>query len=254
MRRSASRRSSRLLASLFVVFGSLGDIAAHTQDAPLAKPPANVEQPPRLIKRVDPIPPDTAGTDILDGDVILAITIRTDGTVKVDRVAHGLPMLAAAAIHAASQWLYEPGRHNGVATPVETIIAFHFKNRSVGDPVVPPRQGAVTMSAPPRTAPPPPPQGVVRISAGVMATMLQKRVDPVYPRNSVAPDAQGNITMLVTVDRTGAVRDAEVVSGPFRFRDAAIDAVKQWRYRPYLIEGEPAEVQTVVILNFVPPR
>jgi len=46
-----------------------------------------------------------------------------------------------------------------------------------------------------------------------------------------------------------------VVSGPDRFRDAAMEAVKQWRYKPYLVEGEPVDVQTTIALNFSPsPR
>jgi protein TonB len=60
--------------------------------------------------------------------------------------------------------------------------------------------------------------------------------------------------VLAKVDKTGAVTEVEVISGPERFRDAATDAVKQWRYSPYLVEGVPVEVQTIVSLDFLPPR
>jgi protein TonB len=100
---------------------------------------------------------------------------------------------------------------------------------------------------------PPPPEGVLRISAKAMESMLEKRIEPVYPADAVALDARGMVLLLVTVRKTGQVGDVQVVSGPERFRDAATSAVKQWHYRPYVVEGEAVDVQTTVTLNFAPP-
>jgi protein TonB len=86
-----------------------------------------------------------------------------------------------------------------------------------------------------------------------MAGMLEKRVEPVYPADSIAVDARGDVVLLATIAKTGEVGEVQVISGPLRFRDAAIEAVKQWRYKPYLVEGEPVDVQTTIALNFAPP-
>lgn len=247
----------RLGLAMCVVCVCLGARSSRGQEVPIApavKQPPNGNQQGRLIKRVDPVYPNAAGTDILDGDVVLKVTIRADGTVKVNKVTHGLPLLIPAAVHAVSQWLYEPSRINGVAIPIETSITIHFKALPVDGQKPDSLVGGQMMGALQRTPLPPPPEGVMRISSRVMGTMLQKRVDPAYPPDSIALNAQGTVVVLATVDKTGAVTEVEVISGPERFRDAATDAVKQWRYSPYLVEGVSVEVQTIVSLDFLPPR
>jgi TonB family protein len=87
-----------------------------------------------------------------------------------------------------------------------------------------------------------------------MAGQLQKKVDPVYPADAVAVDARGDVVLLVTIKKTGEVGEVQAVSGPYRFRDAAIDAVKQWQYRPYEVDGTAVEVQVIITMNFAPPQ
>jgi len=65
---------------------------------------------------------------------------------------------------------------------------------------------------------------------------------------------QGSVVMLATVDKSGDVHDIQIVSGPVRFRDAASTAVKQWKYRPYVVDGQAVEVQTSITLVFAPPH
>jgi TonB family protein len=191
----------------------------------------------------------------VDGDVVLKVTITADGTVTNIKVTHGLPQLTQSAVHAVSQWQYEPYRVNGVATPIDTTIAVHFHfARNPADPNAPP-QGVVAGDAPaPRPQLPPPPEGVMRISGRVMAGNLETRVEPVYPPDAVALDARGSVVLLATINRTGEVREVQVVSGPERFRSAAADAVKQWHYRPYEVDGAAVDVQTPITLNFAPPH
>lgn len=94
----------------------------------------------------------------------------------------------------------------------------------------------------------------MRIANRVMASQLEKKVDPVYPAEAIALDARGDVLMLVTIKRTGEVGDVQAISGPYRFRGAAIDAVKQWHYRPYEVDGTAVEVQVMITMNFVPPQ
>jgi TonB family protein len=235
---------------------SVGGSFALGQDAP-TKPAVTDIAPGRLIKMVNPVYPEIAKVDQLDGKVVMHITIGADGTVKDVKVIHGLPQLINAATHAVSQWVYEPARIDGVATTVATTVTVDFKlHPSTGDTSVSsPQAGAGnTVAAAAKTSLPPPPAGVTRISGRVMANMVVKKVDPVYPADSIALGAQGTVVLLAVVSKTGEVGDVQVVSGPERFRTAAVDAVKQWRYSPYPLDGVPADVQTTISLNFAPPH
>jgi periplasmic protein TonB len=58
----------------------------------------------------------------------------------------------------------------------------------------------------------------------------------------------------MTVSKSGEVSKVQVLTGPDRFREAAIAAVKLWRYKPYEIDGQPREVQTMVSLDFAPTK
>ena len=94
------------------------------------------------------------------------------------------------------------------------------------------------------------PQTVRRISGGVMEGMLVHRVLPVYPAMARATHTAGRVELQATISRTGTIDNLRVVSGPSLLIQAAIDAVTQWRYRPYLLNGEPVEVETTINVDF----
>jgi TonB family protein len=236
-----------------------GRQSACAQDVPGGSNTANgrvVDSVPgRLIKRVEPNYPGFALANDVDGDVVMQATITAQGKVTNIKVIHGLPQLINSAVHAVSQWEYEPYRIDGVATPVTTRLVVHFNIlKKTPEADAPPQAESSNPPPMPRPILPPPPQGVIRISGRVMESMLDKKVEPIYPTDSIAVDARGMVAVLATIDKSGEVIDAQAVSGPGRFRDAAVDAVKQWRYRPYLVDGEAVSVQTTVTLNFAPPQ
>ena len=88
------------------------------------------------------------------------------------------------------------------------------------------------------------------ISSGVMAGMLVYKVIPTYPSIGRAVRAQGTVQLQATISREGTIENLRAVSGPPMLQQAAIDAVKQWRYRPYLLNGEPVEVETTINVDF----
>ena len=90
----------------------------------------------------------------------------------------------------------------------------------------------------------------IRLSGGIMAKQLVTHVDPIYPAEAKASATSGTVVLHVIVGTDGAVHDAAVVSGPEVFQRAAIDAVKQWTYKPFVVNDEPAEVDTTVTVNF----
>ncbi|MGO8796024.1 MAG: energy transducer TonB [Candidatus Sulfotelmatobacter sp.] len=90
----------------------------------------------------------------------------------------------------------------------------------------------------------------VRISQGVTTGLLIHRVEPTYPTIAKAARIQGTIELKAIIDKTGAIQDLQLVSGHPMLVPAAIGAVKQWRYRPYLLNGQPVEVETTITVIF----
>lgn len=90
----------------------------------------------------------------------------------------------------------------------------------------------------------------VSISAGVAVGLLLQKMEPVYPPIARAARVTGTVVLQATISKTGSVESLQVVSGPPILQGAAIDAVKTWLYRPFLLEGKPVEVETTVDVVF----
>jgi TonB family protein len=90
----------------------------------------------------------------------------------------------------------------------------------------------------------------IAISAGVAVGMIQQKIQPVYPAEAKAAGVSGTVVLQATISRDGHIEYLRVVSGPAMLQQAAMDAVRQWTYRPYLLNGEPVEVQTTVNVIF----
>jgi protein TonB len=88
------------------------------------------------------------------------------------------------------------------------------------------------------------------VSRGVMEGMLLYKVLPTYSPMALAMRASGRVELQATISRGGTIENLRVTSGPPVLQQAAIDAVKQWRYRPYLLNGEPVEVETTIYVDF----
>lgn len=96
--------------------------------------------------------------------------------------------------------------------------------------------------------------GTVRVtSLGAMASNLLYSPVPVYPAAASASQVQGEVKLSADVDRDGKVASVRVISGPPLLRDAALDAVQRWRYRPYLSSGGPIPVAAIAIMDFQLP-
>ena len=90
----------------------------------------------------------------------------------------------------------------------------------------------------------------IRISQGVIQGQCIRRVEPRYPKIALAARIQGSVLLKAIISKTGEVTELEVVSGHPMLITAAMDAVRQWRYRPYLLNGEAVEVETNIIVTF----
>jgi TonB family protein len=98
------------------------------------------------------------------------------------------------------------------------------------------------------------PAGVLELSPEVAEGSLLYRVEPEYPEEARQRQMQGSVVLDVRMGRDGAVQTVNPVSGQGLLADAAIAAVKQWRFRPRMVRGQPVEMQTKVILNFRLPK
>jgi len=90
----------------------------------------------------------------------------------------------------------------------------------------------------------------VRISQGVTAGMLLRKVEPTYPTIAQQARIQGQVVLKAIIDKNGDIQNLEAESGHPLLIPAAIAAVKQWHYRPYLLNGLPVEVETTILVTF----
>ncbi len=93
----------------------------------------------------------------------------------------------------------------------------------------------------------------LRISQGVTQGLLIKRVAPIYPLSAKQMHIQGTVELQATLGKDGKVSSVRALSGDPLLARAAIDAVKQWKYKPYTLNSEPVEIQTQITVNFKLP-
>ena len=91
---------------------------------------------------------------------------------------------------------------------------------------------------------------VIRTSK-ILEGNLIRRVQPVYPPLAKSVRIQGPVVLAAVISKAGTIDNLQVLSGHPMLVPAAIDAVKQWRYRPYILNNEPIEVQTQITVNFI---
>jgi len=97
---------------------------------------------------------------------------------------------------------------------------------------------------------PKPAPGTIRISQGVSQGLLIKKVQPVYPAIARQIHRQGSVQLLATIDKAGNTTRVQLLTGDQMLARAAVDAVKQWKYRPYLLNGSPVEIETQITVVF----
>jgi periplasmic protein TonB len=90
----------------------------------------------------------------------------------------------------------------------------------------------------------------VRVSSGVSTGLLIKKVQPNYPPLARQARIQGQVVLQAEISKEGQIQNLQLISGHPMLAPAAIEAVKQWRYKPYLLNGEPVAVETQVVVNF----
>jgi TonB family protein len=217
----------------------------------------------QLVRRVAPTYPPLARQARIQGMVVLEIVIDKSGGVQNVQKVSGHPLLAPSAIEAVKQWKYIPYLLNGDPVEVETNVAVRFtlsdkpaESGVVGDA---PGGGLPTgaigsaKTIDPQGPTDPALQNRVRVSESVMQTLLIHTVDPVAPADR-GMHIQGPVVLKALIDKSGNVQSLELVSGHAMLVPAALEAARQWRYQPFLLNGDPVEVETTMHVGFPKPK
>jgi protein TonB len=114
--------------------------------------------------------------------------------------------------------------------------------------------GALTNLMGSQSEAPAPVLQTLNISQGVSRGLLFKKTQPTYPATAIKMRIEGAVELLATISTDGDISAVKVVSGDAQLARAAVDAVKQWKYKPYLLNGEPVEIQTPITVNFKLPQ
>ena len=137
-----------------------------------------------------------------------------------------------------------PGKHNKAApdAPPPSVIGME-----TGEAAPPPNFAATEATFKPTLQ-------TVNVSQGVSQGLLIKKVPPSYPVTALRMRIEGNVDMVATISANGEITHIKVLSGDAQLTKAATDAVKQWKYKPYLLNGEPVEIQTQITVKFKLPN
>lgn len=190
---------------------------------------------------VNPTYPSGVTSKKVEDTVLLTVRISKSGVVHDIKVVNAPPTLAAAAIKAVKRWKYEPAWFvTGPPSERQTYLSVRLVEGAA------PKVEEVELGVPGCISVP---QRVI-VSQAVMANRLLSRVEPVYPPEPEAGRMAGVVVMRITIDKGGNVYKAESVGGPPQLVPIAVEAVKQWKYRPYLIGLDPVEVETTVEISF----
>ncbi len=196
-------------------------------DKPIA---LSAQQSPKLIKRVEPKYPPEALKAGVSGKVVIEATTGKEGDVTDTVVIDGHPLLNPAALEALRQWKYEPYLIDGVKKPVKFTVVMNFK-------LYKEEKTGTDAEAP------------LAVSSDQQPKLI-KKVNPEYPEDALKEGIQGKVVIEATTDKEGKVVEAKVIDGHPLLNLAALKALKQWEYEPYIIDGQKKAVKFTVVMNF----
>ena len=142
------------------------------------------------------------------------------------------------------------GVHNGPVDPAPEPIGVSgpYTGEIASGPYIP---GLPTISGPVPVAPPAPrPVAHTFRTSSMLQGSLLHQVQPTYPPLAKTARIQGPVVLEAVISKAGAIENLRVISGPPLLIKAALDAVSEWRYRPYILNDEPVEVETRITVNF----
>jgi TonB family protein len=224
---------------------------------------------PRKIADVRPVYPDVARAADVSGVVILEATIDPQGNVAGVRVLRSIPLLDQAAIDAVRQWKYAPALLNGAAVSVMMTVTVNFSLAPpAADPAAPQTPDDSRTSEEQLDAMTallerarqqnrqvdnnfaPNASDVLRVGGDIREPRKVHDARPAYPAAARAAGVSGVVILETIIDAQGAVADVRVLRSVPLLDEAAIEAVRQWRYEPVIVDGAATPVRMTVTVNF----
>lgn len=181
---------------------------------------------PVAVVHVNPMYPEEARREHVSGTVILETVIDHTGAVRDVKVLKPLPHgLSEAAVDAVKQWAFKPGTINGEAVDVVFNLTINFKLDKDDAPL--------------------------RVGGDVKAPVLTEKVEPSYTDEARKAQISGIVIVEAIIGRDGLVKNVSVLKPlPFGLDQAAVDAVKQWKFKPGTLAGKPVDVIFNLTINF----
>lgn len=178
----------------------------------------------------------------IQGKVTASFLVSQSGDVEYVEVPKDQPLLDVAAQDAIVKWKFKPVLKDGTAEAVVSKATFDFVlgngNSQAAQDVA---QAIGPASAFPER---------VQLTKEVTNAAIVHRVPAKYPQGAQVLRVEGTVVLQARIDKQGKVTDLQPVSGPKQLVQAATDAVKQWRYKPFFFMGQPVEAETQVQVNF----
>jgi len=231
-----------------------------------------------VVKSVKASYPIAAGVKGIQGQVLLKVSVSEKGDVQEVEVVRGDPVLADSAVKGMKKWKFKPYIKNGKATQIVTQIPFDFafsdrvtdeplpkektkeqkastSEKSVGSPAdsssdAKAANSTVANGSDSAGAASDVTHYRVRLAGGVSEGHLIHKVAPIYPEEAKRERIQGTVLLHAIIDKEGRVAELKPISGPKELIPASLGAVQEWRYTPYILNGEAVEVETTITVNF----
>jgi TonB family protein len=185
---------------------------------------------PLLVKKVNPTYPEEAKKQGIQGIEILQAQIDPSGKiVNIKPLASTHPVLTESAMGAIRQWKYTAGTVSGIPTrvPLTVMVNFIMEKQSMQ-----------------------PSQGEVRFSIDSPRLRLLEKADPQYPAEAMEKNIQGKVIIMAFVDKNGYIPHIKVFKGHPLLAQAAVSAIKKWRFQPYMFQGKRLSILFTVTVDF----
>jgi protein TonB len=183
-----------------------------------------------------PAPPPGAPPEMASSRAsnVIVSNLRDGHLMLPGRIPRSIVSIDEQGVATSSATGWVPGS-TGTGTDPNGVL--HSILSGTGFAAVPPKPAAV-------------PHNVLRFSV-MMQGYLVRRVEPIYPALAKAARIQGPVHLQAMISKQGLIENLQVLSGHPMLAGAAVDAVRQWRYRPYVLNGQAVEVETEITVNFV---
>jgi TonB family protein len=197
-----------------------------------------------LLRMENPRYPEQARRNGIQGQVVLHVEISEAGDVAHIDVLSGNPLLVPSTVETVKKWKYKPFLRGGKPIKVSTRVPLDFAfARNVQEIMLDSNASSASVPSAP---------GQITLAAAFMTGRLVHRVAPAYPAWARANHIAGTVVLRAWISMAGRIKSLIPVSGPRELIEPSIGAVQQWRYRPYVVNGQPVEVTTDIQVDYEP--